>query len=413
MHRSDVVVRYTVVLAGAAVGIGGMTVLGLVLAGATFTGSLVHGAGLALIGLTFTALGLLTAQLAPSTTAAREFAAVVLGIALVLRVAGDAGAGLEWLRWLTPFGLVTNSAPFAANTVLPLAAGVPAVLTLVALAAFVADRRDLGAGLLRRHRSRRAPRRWLLGSAMAFAVFRSVRPCLMWTFAVSSFAMFLGGVSGSVIDFLAAQPRFAALAADAGFSGLDTISGFAAVIFSVLAVVAGFYAVSRMKAVATAEFTGRAVHLFALPLTRRRLVLAEVVVGASGIVLMLSTAAAAMWCGTFIAGEHLPLPETVAGALNVAPVSVLSLAAATLALGGLPRLVSLIGAVPTVGGFVLAAAAPSLGLPGWLAALSPFTYLTPVPQAPADWTALTVFSVTAAILVTLGAVAYERRDLAC
>jgi ABC-2 type transport system permease protein len=60
----------------------------------------------------FAGVGALTSQLAPTKRVATGLAAAVLVIAFALRtVAAIASAGLEWLRWATPFGWVEELRP--------------------------------------------------------------------------------------------------------------------------------------------------------------------------------------------------------------------------------------------------------------------------------------------------------------
>ncbi len=55
--------------------------------------------------------------------------------------------------------------------------------------------------------------------------------------------------------------------------------------------------------------------------------------------------------------------------------------------------------------------ADSTGAPEWIADLSPFAHLAPVPGTTPDWGAIATFLAIGAVLVGLGLLGYHRRDL--
>jgi ABC-2 type transport system permease protein len=89
----------------------------------------------------------------------------------------------------------------------------------------------------------------------------------------------------------------------------------------------------------------------------------------------------------------------------------LSLGAAVLALGWVPRFVTLIGILPVVGGFVVWVLADALDWPDWVARLSPFTHLEPVPAVAPNWPAQAAMLAIVAVLTLLGLFGFARRDL--
>ena len=122
----------------------------LPLTGLPAAGSALLALGIGCCGLAFTGIAAVAAQLTSAARAARGIALGVLGVAFVLRGVGDsAGAsGPSWLSWASPLAWIQLARPFAASDpwvlALPLAVGAAGT----ALAFALADRRDLGAGLL-------------------------------------------------------------------------------------------------------------------------------------------------------------------------------------------------------------------------------------------------------------------------
>jgi len=224
----------------------------------------------------------------------------------------------------------------------------------------------------------------------------------------------IGALLATVLDFLRENPRFADLAAAAGFTGLGTVTGFAAAMFSLLAIPVGLYAATRIGTMAAEERARRWTSVFAAPVARNRLAAIETGATAAGAAVLLVVAGLAMWLGSTLTGAGLGAGAALAGALNVAPVALLGLGAAVLALGWLPSAVGAIGTVPVAGGFLLDVLARSAGAPNWVVGLSPFTHLAAVPDTAPDWpatAALTAVAAALAALAALGAVGYARRDL--
>jgi ABC-2 type transport system permease protein len=407
----DLVTRAAGVLACAVLAIGAGVAVVMITTGSAATGAVLYGAGISGVGLGFAALGTCAAQVLPTRAAATALAAAGLGAAQLARMVADGVEGLGWLRWLTPFGVAAELRPYAGDRPAPLLLLGVAPLVLTAGAALAARRRDAGSGLLPAPTRRRARTR-LMRSLGGFAVRRTLGPLAGWALGVGAYFLLVGSLAGSVTTFLSDNPRFAQLAATAGFTGLGSVSGYAAAMLELLAIPAGVYAAVRIAAAATEETSRRAVLLFASPVSRVRLAATEIAVTAAGVAVLLATAAFALWAGTCATGAPLPLVAALTGAVNVAPIALLCLGAATLGWGVRPGAVAAVGALPAVGGFLLHVIAQSTGAAPWVAMLSPFAHLAPVPHVPPHWPEIVGLTGAAALLALVGIVGYRRRDLA-
>ncbi|MFI8515843.1 ABC transporter permease [Streptomyces sp. NPDC085460] len=383
---------------------------GLVAAGAAAGGAAAHATGLALCGVFFAALGTLTSQVFAARTPASGAAVAVLGVGMLLKMVGDGIADLEWLRWLSPFGMAALARPYDGDHVGPLAVlgAVCALLAVVATAS--AGRRDIRGGHLPSP-SGRAPRRVLLGSAQAFAVRRLLRPLAAWSVGIGVYFLLIGVLAVSMTAFLTANPRFAELAAQAGFGGLATVEGYVAALFALLAVPVGAFVSVRLADLAQDESSRRLTLLLAQPVTRVRLLAAEATTAIGGAVVLTTVAGLATWAGARVVGAGLGLLAALSGAWNVLPVVVLCLGTGVLALAWAPRAVALAGCVPAVGGFLLEVFADTWGWPTWIGQASPFAHLAAVPDAPVGWLAAMVMTSVGILAALVGAVGYRRRDL--
>ncbi|MEU8233481.1 hypothetical protein AB0C12_28200 [Actinoplanes sp. NPDC048967] len=405
-----VVGRQLVVLAIVMVSTGVAVTVAMVAAGTGLTGAVLHGAGLALLGLFFVGAGVACAQIFASRAAASGAAVALLGLGMVLRMAGDGIGVLAWLRWLSPFGLLELTRPYDTGRWMPLVVLAAAAAAALAGGWAAATGRDLRGGWLSPGTGR-APRMTLLGSVQGFAVRRTLGPVAGWAAGIGAYFLIVGLVAVSLTGFLTDNPEFADLAARAGFGGLGSVEGYAATLFALLAMPVGGFVTTRITTVATDERDRRFALLLAGPVTRWRAGGAEVTAAAGGAVLLTVVAGLATWAGTGLAGAHLRISAALGGAVNVLPVALLSLGAAVIALGVVPRAAGWIGGVPTVGGFLLLVTADSTGAPEWVGALSPFAHLAPVPAEGVSWTGTAVMAILAAVLCAAGLAAFARRDV--
>ncbi|QFU91835.1 polyketide antibiotic transporter [Amycolatopsis sp. YIM 10] len=404
-------VRRLAVLAVVLLAAGAAVTAALIGTGTDPAGAVLHGAGVTAIGWVFAAVGGLGAQLLPARAPATGAAVAVLGAALLARMVSDGLDAATWVHWLSPFGLFAQLQPYAGNHPGPLLVLIPLAFLLAILAVALAGRRDLHSAPLTFDAHRRARTR-LLRSVSGFALRRALRPWTGWVLGIGAYYLLIGLLTLSISRFMTDNRRFSELAAGAGFGGLGSPEGFAAAMFSLLAIPAGMYAAVRLGSFAEDESSRRAVLLFGLPLSRGRLLGAELVVVAGGTVVLSCAGGLAMWAGATAAGAALGLPGALAGALNIVPIALLSLGAAVLGLGWLPKATVALGAVPAVGGFFYQVIAQNAGATGWLLELSPFAHLAAVPDTAPDWAGTTGLLVLAIACTALGALGYTRRDLA-
>jgi ABC-2 type transport system permease protein len=397
------------VVVAALAGAGTATALALARAGSS--GSLRYGAALFLTGAAAAALGALASQLVTDHRRAATLAMAVVGAGLATRMLGDGVVQLSWLLWTSPYGLLALTEPFAANRTTPLVVLLGLVFALHAAALLAAGRRDLHAGLLPAA-DRRRPRLMLLGSTMQFAIRRAVGPVAAWGSGLLAYFLLIGGLASSLTRFLTDNPRFAELAATAGFAELGTVDGYVAAMLTLLAIPVGLFAASRVSTDVDDERSGRSTMLFATPTRRSTWFLLDTAVAGIGGLLVAVAAGLACWVGTRLVEADLSLTSALAGALNTTPVLLLSLGCAVLGRGWLPRAAFVLGALPCAGGFLLLTLADTLSWPTAVRTLSPYAHLNAVPAEPADWPGAAGLLLIGLLLGAFGLLGYHRRDLA-
>jgi ABC-2 type transport system permease protein len=410
LRLSRLVGLQLVVIAGVAVVIGVTVASAMIMAGAAAPGAVLYGTALTLIGAGATAWGGLTAQLVRDRQRAGVLAAAGVGAALLARMVADSTDVSVGLHWLTPFGLLGLSEPFAANRSGPLSVLLVGGLGL-AMGVWLASRhRDVDAGLVSSSRTPR-PRLGGLRSLPRFAVRRSTGSLLAWAAGIWAYFLVIGLLATSLTVFLADNQLFADLATRAGFGSLTTVAGYLASLFALLAVPLGLFAASRVSAISTEEEARQLTMVFAAPVTRRRWFGVQAGVAVGGTVVLAIGAGLAAWIGAAGVGAQVTPAAAVGGAVNVLPVAWLSLGAALLAYGWWPHATMAVGALPAVGGFLLQVLAESLRWPAWVLQLSPYQHLRAVPYEAVGWGGAAAMTLVAVVIATIGLVGFHRRDL--
>ena len=370
------------------------------------TGSVVFGLAFALLGFFFVGVTLVAAQISENTRVVYGIAGAVLAAAFLLRAVGDIGGGA--LSWLSPIGVAQKTRPYAGDVWWPFAVLVGATMVLLGVAAALARRRDVDAGLVA---PRPGPARAgeLLGSAGGLAVRLQRGTVVGWSATMLFFGIAYGSVADSINEFVKDNKNLADIIAAQG--GGSIVDSYLAMSFRVLALLGAGFAVQATLRLRSEESSLRAEHLLSTPLSRVRWASGHLAVALVGGVVVLVVSGLSMGLSdAAVTGDTDVVLRALGGMLAYAPATWL-LVGLTLALIGLaPR------AAPAAWGvlalcFVVGMFGQLLDVPQWVSDLSPFQH---VPQLPAaDFTAvpLLVLTTCAGGLIALGLTGLRRRDL--
>lgn len=391
---------------GASVLTGAIGAVGLLTTDVPAAGSWAFGAALACSGLVFAAVAAVAAQLSPGARFARGVAFGVLAAAFTLRAIGDAGSGS--LSWLSPLGWSLQVRPYAGERwwVLLLHLATTAALTWSAYR--LAARRDVGAGLLA---DRPGPRRAapMLAGAFGLAWRLDRGALLLWTTALLLYGLLVGSVTHGIGDEVGSDGARDIVIRLGGTEALE--QAFVAVAFTMLGMVAAAFAVSLVLRLHQEESTARAETLLAGSVSRNRWLASHLAIALAGsaIAMLAAGVVAGIVYGTAAGDVTGQLATAVGSAAVQLPAVWLPAAVAVALFGVVPRFAPAAWAVLTgfVAVYLLGAIA---GLPQWVLDLEPFGH---VPLVSSGFSAvpLTVLLVIDGALVTLGALAFRRRDL--
>lgn len=370
-------------------------------------GAVAFGLGCALVGLTFGATAAVAAQLVRHARTASMLGLAAIGVAFVLRAAGDVRAPESGsvLSWLSPFGWSQATRAWVDERWSPLTLPVLASAAAFGLAALLAERRDHGDGLLP-ERAGRAHASPLLTGIAAVTLRRLGGALTGWAAGVVAICALVGVLAREVVRFIEDEPALAAFFPEgSGGAGEAALSRY----LLVAVALAGAAAVQGVGAVRAEEAAGRAAQVLAGPVGRVRWLGAQlaVVLGAAAGTVLLGGLVMGVTAASTLDDPSL-VGRLVGAALAQVPALWAVAGAAVLVLGVAPRAFGLAWAYL---GYVALTAMLGGVLPDGSDVASPLRYTPAMPADPMDWPAVGGLAALAVALVAGGVLAFRRRDL--
>ncbi|MEV8509837.1 ABC transporter permease [Actinoplanes sp. NPDC051475] len=417
---AGVVGRHAGLAAALIVTWGANVLLGLILTAAMIaqglpgTGSVLMAAGFALVGCVFAGVGAVAAQVAAGARSARSIAVVALGVAYVLRLAGDVsaigGGAISWLSWLSPIGWVQQVFPYGADRWWPGALAIAFTALLAQAAVALASRRDVGAGLLA---PRPGPARAAAGLrgpvALAWRLHRGL--LAGWIAGFAALGLVFGAVVRSVADLTAENPELARMFERMGGASGATDS-FLAGVSGVMGLVAAAYAVQATLRMRDEESSGHAESVLATAQGRLRWMGSHLLFSLAGPALALAVGGAVCGVVTGLAMDDLggEFPAVLGGMMAQLPAVWVLAALTVLLFGAVP------GAAPAAWGAVAACVllllvGATLDLSQWVMDVSPFTHIPHLPGGEPSATPFVVLTAIAVVLAGAGLAGFRRRDV--
>ena len=360
-------------------------------------------------GWAFSAIAAVACQLGRQVGQARGLSMLVLALAFAMRVSADQisdSTDSDWLRWLTPLGWRDLVRPYTDDrfAVLPVCCTVAITVALSAMV--LAARREYLDGYLPDRSSSR--RRWRVRGHMDLLGRLSWRSLIGWALASTALALLYGSVSGSIKDLLApGSPTASWVGKMAVGSPVEQFMSLMTVVTTLLVAVA---AVRRVNGLAGLERAGLVEVELAAGVSRGRVLLSQVLYALieSIVLLLVSATVLAATTATQLTDDHA-VARSFVFTVSQMPGMVAAIGIATALVGLAPKLAGLSWAAVTWSAF-----AQFFGglveLKDWAKDLSVLGHHLDVVGTP-DWKPLAVQTVVGLIGITIGLVAYTRRDL--
>jgi ABC-2 type transport system permease protein len=412
---ATVVGRHAPIVAGLlTVGVANLVIallitLGLVGAGLPAGGSAALGFGIGAAGCFFGGVAAVSGQIASTGRAASGIAGALLGLAFILRGAGDAGNGV--LSWVSPLGWAQLVRSFGDQRLWVIGLSLLATLALVPLALLLVSRRDQGMGLLpQRPGPASAPAS--LGSPLGLAWRLQRGPLLAWASGFAAAAVVVGAITKDLASVFGDNQQLAdVLRRLGGTSGIA--NAFLASILALFALVSAGYAIQAVLRIRNEESAGRGELVLGTSVSRWRWAGAHLACAAVGTLLLMLTVGlfTGLAYGLRIGDAGGQIPKLVEAALVQVPAAWV-LAGLAFALAGLlPRLVAL-GWVAFAFCLALVEFGEAFKLPDRVLDLSPFRHTPQLPGVDLRALPLIALVLAAGVFTVAGLFGIRRRDIA-
>ncbi|MBB5912470.1 ABC-2 type transport system permease protein [Nocardia transvalensis] len=381
-------------------------------AGVDGAGSLAFGLALAGSGIVFAAVAAVAAQLSANARTTRGIAFAVLAATYTLRAIGDARAGngpTNPLVWMSPQGWSIQVRPLAGDHFAILLLHVVAAVVLIGVAYVLLQRRDLGAGLIAERLGAPAAGPGLSGPfGLSWRLQRGA--LLAWTVGLALYGLVIGSVVHGIGDELGTSDAINDFIGRLG--GSDVLEdSFLSMGYTMLGMAASAYAISAALRLHSEESGQRAEVVLTGAVARIRWAASHLAFAFLGPVVLLVVSGL---IGGLVYGAAADDMGKVWRVLEAALVQVPAIwvfaGAAVLLFGLLPRWSTVAWGVFTAGVALFLLGSIS-GMPQWVQDLTPYSHLPKVPGTPFTATPVVILVILAAVLTTVGLIAFRRRDL--
>ncbi|MFE5025501.1 ABC transporter permease [Streptomyces sp. NPDC056656] len=366
-------------------------------------GALALGLAIAASGMVFAALAAIVAQLTESARLAKGLTSAVLGLAFVLRAAGDSGTAdsSSVLTWLSPLGWLENTRAFADERWWVLLLFVAGVAAQSVVAYGLAGRRDIGMSFLP---SRPGPAEGRLGTAGALAWRLQRGTVFGWSAGYLVAGIAFGGMTQGATDLVGDNRKTRDIIERMGGQSGVT-DAFLATMVGMLGMVAALYIVSSVLRLSGEETSQRAEPVLAAAVGRLRWAAGHLVIAFGGAALIMVLGGLGLGIGY---GRNLG-PVLGACLTQLAAIWVIG-GLAVLLFGVLPRAAVAAWAVAGIA-LLIGWIGPAFDLPRPVMNLSPFGHLPKLPGGEMAWTPVLTLTAIAVVFVGAGLTGLRRRDL--
>ncbi len=367
--------------------------------------ALLYGASVAALGAFFAAVATLTSQLMSHARTASGATLAVLGAAFGLRAIGDSQDNA--LSWLSPIGWSQQIRLFDGARGWPLLLSLVVAAALLAGAAWLTTRRDVGSGVLP-DRPGPARARRTLSHPLGLA-WRLQRGSL---YGWGAGLVLIGGVFGSVgqqlEDMVKDNPTLEQYFAQTGGNITDA---FFATSLLLLGLGATGFAVGSALRLHSEEGAGRVEPMLAGALSRWRLLLAPLVFTLGGAAVLVTLGGLGVAVADALARDDWSSVGRLTALSWVQLPAVLVLVGLAVLLMGWANRATALAWAAFAFVFVIGWLGGLLQLPSWVSGLSPFEHLPQVPVEDLAVMPLLTMTLLGVALIAVGAIGFRRRDI--
>lgn len=373
--------------------------------GMDLEGCLLLGIGIGVTGMLFAAATAVFGQLTANGRTATSLSFGCLMLFYLLRAIGDIRT--EALSFISPLGLLLRTKVFVSNQWWPIGCILLETLVITLLSMFLANKRDLGRGMIpekpgRRHGSS------LMHSPYGLA-FKLLRTSLIvWVLTLFLFAGMYGSVFGDLESFLSKNEMLNVIfSQNPNYSAVEQ---FISLLMVVMSLIAAIPILNIMGRVGGEEKKGHDENIFGKSVSRCAQMAAYLLPAVvMSIVFQLSIALGFWGVGSSVLKTTPDLGVFIKSALLYLPPLFIMIGLSMVITAFLPRKTYFVY-VYLVYTFLAVYMGAIVQLPKWTTKLTPFGYIPKYPIEKISAAPLVVQLAIAIVLCILGFMGYQRRD---
>ncbi len=361
-------------------------------------------------GALFISVGALTSQFMPTRSRAAGAAATIFGIFFLVRAMADVTT-LNWLYYFTPLGWIEKLQPLYKPQPIWLLPLLALILFLSYLSVYLAGRRDMGDSIIAEKTSVKSSNK-LLGSPLSASIRLNRGNTLSWIAAVLLVSIFYGLLTKS-----AAQAFMQTSAVHGVNKLLQTNSSSASIlylgiVFFLLMVLIMSYSASALGRIREEEAQGYLDNYLVRPVSRYKWLSGRILMVFSIIILMGLASSIGTWAGVFSQHSGASFHSIFIAGFNILPPSFLTVGIGAIALGFMPRLTSILAYGAIGWSFLIQMVSSGINLNHWILDTSIVHHIELAPAVSPNWRSNFIILVLGVSLCVIGAIKFNRRDLA-
>ncbi|MGF7117609.1 ABC transporter permease [Methanobacterium oryzae] len=384
--------------------------LGLMGLGLPAASSIVLSLSMALFGCLFAAIAGVCVQLTESSGDARYLSISLLVAFFVLRILGWDDGGNSWISWLSPFGWVHYVRPFAGDELWVLGIFIIFIIGLVFTAYWLSSMRDIGSGIITQRPGPATASKNLKSSfALAWRLHRGM--FIFWTLIFVLMGIMLGFTGQTVNEIISTNPQFMSVIMQLGGDAGPADSYFAMVL-AFLGEIFAVYAILATLKLRSEESKKHLELVLSNGVSRKDWALSNLVFAVLGpaAVMIMFAVSFGLTYGLNTGNLSHDLPRILNAALVYLPAVWIFTGISMTFFGLIPRLTALswvaLGLV-----VIIDLLGEFFDINQLILDISPFTHVPKLLAGDSVGLPIVLVLVAAAILMVIGIMGFQRRDI--
>ena len=370
-------------------------------------GSFLFGSSVGMAGIIGAGIGLVMAQIMPTSSSATGSALGVVGLLYIVRAGTDV-SNVD-LSMINPMGWTYLTYPFTDNNWIPLIIALIFSVIVVIIAFILEGNRDMGAGYLPQREGRANAKKSLL-SVRGLLVKINKGTIISWMIAFIIMGAAYGSIYGDMQTFLESNEMRKEMFSH---SGVSIEKSFTSTIMMVMIVLVSILPIVIVNKLFSEESRLHLSQIYATKVTRSNLywtsISLAIFVGVVGILLAAGSLGATAITTMEDSGE-MEIGDFIAAGYNFLPSVLFFVGLAALALGWAPKLGKVVY-VYLIYSFMLNYFGGILDLPEWFSKTAIQSWIPQMPTEDFDVPIFITITVISIVLMVIGFLGYKRRDM--